>query len=359
MELWGGAQILNSENKDDKLKEYINDITMSSQNLLHIVNDILDFSKLDSGNFGVENKAFDLNLFIKQIKNMMYNLVGDKSIKLSFDIDTKLPDWIESDPVRLQQILTNLIGNAIKFTEKGSVNLTVKVNSFNHGLYDISFIVEDTGIGISRKDFSKLFNEFSQIDEGNSRNFGGTGLGLSISKKLAKLLNGDIYFESELNKGSIFTFRFSVLEASSIETDSLDDETQDSFFSDYNVLVVDDNLINMKVASKFLSAVGVNVIEAKNGVEALELLDVNQVDLIFMDCHMPVMDGYTATKNIIAKYSYRRPPIIALTASSMQEDIEKCYNAGMDDFISKPLNKEVMYNSLKKYFTKSAKVNES
>lgn len=162
-----------------------------------------------------------------------------------------------------------------------------------------------------------------------------------------------------MNKGSIFTFRFSVLEASSIETDSLDDETQDSFFSDYNVLVVDDNLINMKVASKFLSAVGVNVIEAKNGVEALELLDVNQVDLIFMDCHMPVMDGYTATKNIIAKYSYRRPPIIALTASSMQEDIEKCYNAGMDDFISKPLNKEVMYNSLKKYFTKSAKVNES
>jgi CheY-like chemotaxis protein len=476
-------------------RDYLKNVGKSAYNLLSIINDILDFSKMEAGMFTIENNVFKLNEVIEETVDMLSIKALEKNIELICNINPRFPAQFSGDEARIRQILINLIGNAIKFTEKGEIFVTVQntkpaIGKNGRKFLDLDISIKDTGIGISEEKLDTIFESFTQADSSTSRKFGGTGLGLTISKRLAELMDGRLIVESVPGNGSTFTLQLSleiideqpcvkrtpkgtlrevlviddnatncklmqgifeylhiqckicysgpealeiiknaikvnktfdlivtdhqmpgmngitlvgeirkivgagepfILMLSSLEKTMIRKEAEEigidkflskpvrinellgllsSFFEksvahgaalskipiigkfaqENKILVAEDNPMNMLLISEVLGKMGIEVIKASNGEEALAMFDLNEPDLIFMDVNMPVMDGYTATEKIRERpYPQCDVPIIALTADAMKEDKERCLQAGMNDFVSKPFRLKEIESVLKTY----------
>jgi len=340
----GLSEILMMENPREDQIELLRSIKFSGKNLLVLINDILDFSKIEEGKIKIENTPFDASQLLTNMKNTFKNKAENKNLEFNLSVSEDVPEVLIGDPHRLSQILVNLIDNAIKFTEKGKIDVNVNcLNKTNEDI-DIKFIVRDTGIGISADEQEKIFDRFEQATTDTTRKFGGSGLGLAIIRNLLRLQGTDIHVESQSGKGSefFFTLRFGINHTRDLKDKNKNDvkESQEGDSSATHILLVEDNEMNMKVAKRFLERWDYKIDTAENGLEALDKFKTSTYDLILMDLHMPEMDGWEATsaiRNIESDIS-RKIPIIALTADVMINDLDKIYAAGMDDYVTKPFN---------------------
>ena len=360
----GMASLLLDSGLTAEQQDFVETIYTSGNSLLKIINDFLDFSKIQSGNLELEEEPFDLRNCINEVLYLLAPKAREKGLKLTFLDTPKVPTRIVGDITRLRQILINLLSNAIKFTGTGSIEVSVitrKNSNINHSSAntdEIQFSVKDTGIGIPRDRVERLFKAFSQVNSSITRQYGGTGLGLAICKQLCELMGGRIWVESELSAGSTFYFTI----AASIIPEESEVRSQELFLLSppksvpissspspdshkLRILLTEDNLVNQKIALKQLKSLGYSADVAGNGKEALQLLENIPYDLILMDCQMPVLDGFETTKEIHRwqESSFAngcRPVVIAMTANAMKEDKQMCLDAGMDDYLSKPVMKE-------------------
>ena len=341
-------------------KNYMSTINESAHSLMAIINDILDFSKIESGKLELYVKKYDLSELIQQVIELVKFDSNIKKIDLQFTINNDVPKYVWTDSVRLKQILINLLGNAIKFTERGSVMLSISaIESINSNETKIRFSVKDTGIGIKKDYQEQIFNAFSQGDNSTTRRFGGTGLGLSISNQLLSLMDSKLNLQSQYGVGS--DFYFDVLLKTSNDITSEEIENTDLIITprtkldygqeNYKVLIVEDNKINMLLAKTLIKQIIPNgtVFEAINGQEAVEKFEVLNPDLILMDVQMPVMNGYEATQEIRKTPKGQHIPIIALTAGTVIGEKEKCLEMGMNDYASKPIIKEALETLISKW----------
>lgn len=353
----GVLQLLEASKLDDDQRHYLSLAKFSIQGLLHIVNDILDFSKIEAGQLQIENAPFDIAQSLHAIENQFALLCDDKGLTLQFNNELNNINVVLGDEVRFGQILSNLIGNAIKFTDTGSIEVHTKLETLHSNDIQIHCKVIDTGIGIAEDKQSTIFDVFTQEDLSTTREFGGTGLGLSISKQLCELMGGSISLESKKGEGSTFYFTVNMeyTDEALIAPILLSEQKQSTETKKLKVLVVEDNDINQIIVKQHLSQH--TTLSAKSGVEALEALSKMKVtfDVILMDCQMPQMDGFEATKRIRkgeAGDRYVDVPIIALTANAMKGDKERCVDAGMDDYLSKPFEVEDLLKKVE-YWAKS------
>ncbi|KZL92331.1 response regulator [Clostridium magnum] len=340
--------------KEDK--ENLNTAKLSGKSLLKVINDILDFSKVEAGKLSIENVHFDFHESINYIIKPHIIAANSKKINLKLMISNEVPKFLFGDSIRLKQVIDNLLSNAIKFTDKGTVKLEIELIKRINDSIEIQVSVSDTGIGILETEKKYLFQSFSQVDGSYTRKFSGTGLGLAISKQLVEKMGGSIFVESTKGAGSVFRFT-SKLKVS--EEKVYDKEAKETFVkidsTSLRVLLVEDDTVNQLVISEILKSVGHGITIANNGKEALELLQQNQYDIIFMDIEMPLMNGITATKFIREKeeLSKNHVPVIAITAHALKGDREKFLRYGMDDYISKPIDIENFYKVLNKFSSKS------
>lgn len=331
--------VLGNELKPE-VRDKIERIKQSGENLLVIINDILDFTKIEKGKLGVENISFSLEKVIDNVKAQLENIAKAKKVRLVVNRDSEVPENIKGDPVRLSQILMNLMDNAIKFTENGFVELRVKIVSIQNGDTIIQFEIEDTGIGIPTSKQESIFDSFTQASSTTTRKFGGSGLGLSICKQLVHLLGGEIWLNSQENVGSTFFFTIST-ESVQEELDNPTTNIEEFNISGTKVLLVEDNVMNRELAIHFLKEWGVEYDTANNGDLGVSKVKHNNYDLILMDLSMPVMDGYQAANKIrLLEDDKARIPILAMTANAFKNDIDKCFEVGMNDHISKPFKSE-------------------
>jgi PAS domain S-box-containing protein len=331
-------------------RDYIETIRNGGDTLLSIINDILDFSKIDSGKMDLESQPFNLKSCIEDSMELVIPMGQGKNLNMHYNIAPGFPEIIVGDPSRLRQILVNLLSNAIKFTDRGGVAIFTSGRILGDGVTEIHFAVKDTGIGIPEDKMIQLFQSFSQLDTSTTRRYGGTGLGLAICKRLAELMGGRIWAESELNKGSIFHFTIVAQTANEKQDDSRVHIRQPITSPGLKVpplriLMAEDNPINQKVALQMLKKIGYEADMAANGIEVLQALERQPYDVILMDVQMPEMDGLDAAKKIRQRWS-DGPKIIAITAYALEGDKDRCLNAGMDDYISKPLKLEELRNKL-------------
>jgi signal transduction histidine kinase len=347
----GMANILAETNLTKEQRSFLHLIQISGENLLLIINDILDFSKIETGQISLEETPFNLTAEIETVMSLMRLNAQDKHLDLKYYIDKHVKLNVIGDPLRLRQILINLINNAIKFTETGGVILEVIPTKDFENQQFLKFSVVDTGIGINYESKNKLFKEFSQADNSITRKFGGTGLGLAICKSLINLMGGKIGLESELGKGSVFWFEIPYQE-SLIETSVQKSSSELDYSHHLNILVAEDNPINQKVVIHSLSQLGYHCDLAKNGRQAVDLHLNKQYDVIFMDIQMPELDGLEATisiRNYEKNNNQTKPVIIvAATANAFNEDKQKCLNAGMNFHMSKPFRPEELKKMLVK-----------
>lgn len=348
----GMTQLLANTSLDEDQKMYVETIEKSGENLLVIINDILDFSKIESGKIELEEHSFSFIDQVKEVMNLLRTKVDTSRVNFRVEVDTKVPEHLKGDSTRVKQIMMNLIGNAIKFTEDGEIVVSLKLIEQNNQEAVIDFSVSDTGIGIEQDKIAFLFSSFSQVDSSVTRKYGGTGLGLAISKQLAERMGGAIIVKSEKEKGSSFTVRLPL--KLSTESKALDQLSSFQFNSELaqgmSILLAEDNLVNQKVASLILQGFGFQVDIANDGLEAVEMFEKKPYALIFMDIQMPIMDGISATKSILNKAGGRKVEIIAMTANAQVSDRQKCLEAGMADFVSKPIQMEALEKSLNGFF---------
>jgi len=347
--------------KADQMK-YLNAIKESSDSLLVIINDILDLSKIEIGKIDLEHIPFSMSEMIKNVHTIMQFKAEEKGLELKSDIPTNIPQVI-GDPTRLRQVIINLVGNAIKFTEKGIVTTSLKIETQQDGTnISAHFTISDTGIGIEKDKLKQVFNSFEQAYADTSRKFGGTGLGLSISKKLIKLQHGKIWVESKKGVGSQFHFTLPYAvckEKENIEVDSTTSNIENisNQLKGVRVLLAEDNAFNAVVAREELEDAieEAMVVVAENGAIAVEQISHNDFDVVLMDVQMPVMNGYEATEAIRSLGSDKsKIPIIAMTANVMKEEVELCYKVGMNDFIGKPFDTEELIQKIYKLTHKQA-----
>jgi len=359
----------NAENKSQK--NYLRKICNSSESLLGIINDILDTSKMEANKLNIEKIPFNVHLVVEQIYDLMRIKAEQKNIVLLCNISQDLPHQVIGDSLRLGQVLTNLVSNAIKFTSEGKIIISVTHSTMDSvaaldkkipdpkDTINLHFEVSDTGIGMTSAEIKDIFETFSQADASTTRKYGGTGLGLSICKNLIGQMGGEISVKSIKNKGS--TFSFNLLFPTFI-SESLKQTTESIVELDYipppelleklstaKILLVDDSEINRELTREVLSSWGLSVSMANNGQESIDKLKNNSFDLVLMDVQMPVMDGYDATKIIRKQLQLNSMPIIAMTAHAMHGDREKMISIGMDDYISKPFKLESFFNILDRW----------
>lgn len=333
----GMTSLLESTKLDFRQREYVETIQKSGSSLMVLINDILDFSKTESGNTKLEPVPTDLRDSVTEVVDLLRPHCANKGITMSMSIAQEVPNTLLIDEARLKQVLLNLIGNAIKFTQKGSVKIKVRLKKSLEKVAEVCFEIEDSGIGIPKEKLHLLFQSFSQIDSTNSRKFGGTGLGLAISKQIVELMGGNINVESQIGVGSKFCFTINgeiteeALGSNSLGTDSWNPEE----LLPYTILIAEDNFVNQKVLEYMLQTLGLKAELASNGVEVIEMMKTSKFDIIFMDVQMPEMDGLEASSLIRKDYG-DTPFIVAMTANSSAADKEKCLNSGMNHFISKP-----------------------
>lgn len=352
----GMTELLTENNINEEQKECIDVIKLSADSLLSIINDILDFSKIESGKIIFEKDPFELEKLIEGIVQTLHFTINKKSISLNYSIAPNVPAIIIGDVVKLRQILLNLCGNAVKFTQQGRIGIDVELSEQNDDNYSILFTVSDTGIGIPEDKLQVIFESFMQATGDTTRRYGGTGLGLTITKQLIELQGGSISVKSKQNEGSQFSFMLTFKKA--MENELIPDETDKPYvyrgLEGIKVLLAEDNPMNKILAKKILSKWNLEYDIAENGKIAIEKLAQTYYDIILMDMHMPEMDGYEAAKYIRKEMQPPQSltPIIAVTANAIVGEEEKCLAAGMDDYISKPLNKKKLYQKMLKLLIK-------
>ena len=342
--------LMDEEPRNDQM-EYLDTLQFSGTNLIALINDILDFSKIEAGKLTLEQAELDLESLVKSITASTAIKGNDKGIEVKYSYDPELADLYIGDSVRLGQVLTNLMGNAVKFTEAGYVELQVAPVGENK----LRFSVKDTGIGIPKDKQKQIFEAFSQAADDTTRKFGGTGLGLSISRRLVELMGGELQIESEPGEGSVFFFEIELPKSDTPKkTQSKKAESGKLSFGSLagtRVLVAEDNKINQMVVRKFLEKWDLDITIVNNGQEAVEAWENQQFDLILMDVNMPVLNGTGATGVIREREleSQKHIPILAFTASVVEDEIKAIYDAGMDDWVGKPFEPSVLYQKIRKY----------
>lgn len=357
------SEILLKTALDAEQNKYLSAIKKSADNLLVIINDILDLSKIEAQKMTFENIRFNLKETVNMVYEMFKSKAVEKNIEFKINIDDSLPVFLSGDQVRLNQILNNLSGNAIKFTDKGVVQLEVMPEEINEKYCLINFRISDTGIGIPQHKLNSIFNSFTQAGDEITRKYGGTGLGLSICKKLVELQGGRISVESKINEGSVFTFSLSFENISGEITTKTGEEASNEYCSDkpIRILVVDDNDINRLVISSIAKDWGFILENAADGSQAIDKLSENNYDLVLMDIEMPGMNGYETTRHIRKNLpaSKCNIPILAMTAHANTEEKEKCFNADMNDYISKPFETEEFKNKIIALLNSGGRQNEN
>lgn len=345
---------------NDEQRNYVAKAHFSAQNLLRIIDDILDFSKIDAGKLEMEDVDFQLKDVIHNMVNTININAEEKGINLSVEIDRDVPRLLVGDPHRLSQVLINLGGNAVKFCgEGGTVSLKVSVKKSDETWVVLLFSVQDTGIGLSASQQEKLFQPFTQADGSITRRYGGTGLGLVISKKIVQMMAGRIWVESTKDVGAIFHFTArlgrqshqpeSINSSNAIMKKNLRQAIEK--INGSKILLVEDNEINQELVKEFLTRNNIKVQTADNGQQALDMLAGQEFDGVLMDCQMPVMDGYEATRKIRAQEKFRNLPVIAITANAMVGDREKALDVGMNDHIAKPIDPDNMFMTMAKWIS--------
>jgi signal transduction histidine kinase/CheY-like chemotaxis protein len=347
----GLIYIMEKENSLESFHENIEVLKHSAQNLFLLINNILDFSKIEAGKVDIEKIPFNLVDLVKQIARSLEARASENLNAIEVKVD---PDFIPnliSDPLRINQVITNLISNAIKFTQDGKITIKLHQIAVHEKISSFKIEVIDTGIGIDKDKFQSIFQKFSQAETKTSRQFGGTGLGLVITKKLLNLLGSDIQFDSELGKGSNFFFILHLPVDSklvSVNTNNLQEDYKEENLKGLRVLLVEDNMINTKIAQKIMSQWDVEVECAENGLVGVEKFNTNSYDVILMDLSMPVMDGYDATIEI--RKTDKLIPIIALTASASFGYLDRALQIGINEYIIKPFNPKELNMKLRKYY---------
>ena len=338
----GLSKLLQKTPLNNDQQELVNIIITSGENLFQIVNDILDFSKIESGQIQLENIDFDINSLLKNVYQLMKFRADEKGVSFKYSIAPEIPLMLNGDPLRISQIVMNLVNNAIKFTHQGFVEIHVELVDKIGDSVRILFRINDSGIGITDEGMLMLFKEFSQSDSSTSRKYGGTGLGLAISKNLVSLMGGEIGVKSQIHEGSEFWFRLQLREAKNEVTDA--NSKPEPIPKKLKILLAEDNIINQLVAKLTLKQYGLDCDVSNNGQEAYELYLKSNYDLVLMDMQMPEVDGLQATAMIRAfeKENTKRNQvyIVALTANAMAEDKQRCLLAGMNNFMSKPFTEK-------------------
>ena len=335
-------------------RDCVETIRKSGEALLAVVDDILDFSKIEAGHLELECEEFEITEAIDSAIEIVKSEAVRKSNRLVVNIDAQVPRVVRGDLIRLRQILLNLLSNAVKFTNRGKVELRAELLHQNSHEVKLRFTVSDTGVGITSEQQAKLFRPFTQAHASTTRQFGGTGLGLAISRRLAEMMNGSIGVRSSPGRGSEFWFSIGVLASARVPAireqtpvKRVDNKHERSGF---HILLVEDNTINQKVAQMMIKDLGYRVDVANNGVEALKSFGGRKYDLILMDCLMPEMDGFEATRRIRASGTAgMRTPIIAMTANAFAQDREECLACGMTDYLSKPVRQQELKEKLEQW----------
>ncbi len=357
----GMTHLLSETNLDVEQREYVDTVDESSALLLGVINDILDFSKIEAGKLEIVAEVFSPRKIINSMMKALLVRAQQKGLDMSWHVDAAIPERLIGDGLRLQQVLINLVGNAIKFTSQGSVQIKVHcaAATADTDLVQLTFEVTDTGIGIPADVQKKIFCPFDQADTSTTRKYGGTGLGLSISTQLVELMGGQIMVQSESNCGSMFYFVLPFPVDSGVPTESptvamvVDKLTEtvtppETTTSGRRILLSEDNRVNQRFATRILEKGGYVVVPAVTGREVVDIFMTQQIDVILMDIQMPEMDGFEATRLIREheKTTGQHIPIIATTAHAMQGDRQRCLDGGMDDYVSKPINQELLFSKL-------------
>ena len=351
----GMVHLLRGTKLSEEQKEFTDTLDFSANHLLELINMVLDYSKIEAGKLELEKIPFDLKGDITKLVKLFEYKITEKGLKLILDYRVDAAYYLIGDPLRLQQIFLNLLSNAIKFTHNGIITLSVIPILVRKEEIYILFEVKDTGIGIAAEDIDKLFEAFNQVSTSISRQFGGTGLGLTISNELIRLMGGELRVQSEPGKGSIFSFELRFKKGEQIKNRQIEPEKEERDADSLKVLLAEDNIINQKIISKMLEKYHVVIDIVGNGAEAVRHYDSNNYDLVLMDLQMPEMDGFEATTIIrrSEKYIHNHTPIVAFSANAYEDDRKKAIDAGVDDFLSKPIKPEELYGIIAKYSIKS------
>ena len=347
----GLIYIMEKENTLKSFHENLEVLKYSAQNLYMLINDILDFNRIEAGKVELEKNPFDFKELVVHIAQSLQIKATENLNKIEVIIDDDFTPYLISDPLRIGQIITNLVSNAIKFTKNGLIQIKVDQIEKKENISVFKVQVIDNGIGIDTEKFKSIFQKFEQAEVKTTRQFGGTGLGLAITKKLLRLLNSNIHLESELGVGSNFSFILELpyfLTDLELKNNLVQHDYEEENLQGLKILLVEDNLINTKIAEKILKQWNVEVDTAENGLVAVEKFKVNNYDIILMDLSMPVMDGYEATA--IIRSLNASIPIIALTASSSYSYLEKALQIGVNDYIIKPFNPKELNMKMRRYF---------
>ena len=341
----GFTNLLKRTDVNPLQREYIQNIHSSGENLLALVNDILDLSKLEAGMMHLEETRFSLRSMVSSVGAMFIEKIKEKALHFDVHIDKDVPDILSGDAVRLTQILVNLVSNAVKFTDKGSVDVRVQLLSQTENTVRLRLCVRDTGIGIAGEKQTTVFERFHQAEPETTRRFGGTGLGLSIVKQLVKMQGGTIYLKSELNKGSEFIVEltYKLPDVEQMYFEALAEQEEQVPLQKIKILIAEDNLMNQHLVRHLMKSWSMEHTIVNTGQEAVEALKKNAYSIVLMDIQMPDMDGYTAT-SVIRNELKLDIPIIAMTAHAMVGEKEKCLQLGMHDYVSKPIKETVLYN---------------
>jgi len=355
----GFSELLSSLVTDKKQKSYLESIQIAGRSLLQLINDILDLSKIEAGKLEIQYEPVNPHIIFNEIKQIFHMKISEKKLDFIIDVDVDIPNAIMMDEIRLRHILFNLVGNAVKFTEKGYIKLAARKRhkKKDHSKLDLIISVEDTGIGIPQDQTSQIFESFRQQEGQSSKKYGGTGLGLAITKRLIEMMNGEITVDSTPGKGSIFEITLQEVEVSSVDvTAAIPEMSFDAShvsFERAQVMVVDDIESNRKLIKESLSRTGLDILEAENGQQAVVLAEEFFPDVILMDIRMPVMDGYEATKMLKVNPGTSDIPIIARTASVGMEEPKKIKRSGFDGYLPKPVNMHDLFNELFHYLNHS------
>jgi CheY-like chemotaxis protein/HPt (histidine-containing phosphotransfer) domain-containing protein len=361
----GYSELLLDTQLKDEQRDFLSKINRSANSLLKIINDILDLSKIEAGKLELEIIPFDLKQTLHDLIELHEFRARSKGISLQLLFDDLLPACFMGDSLRLGQVINNLISNAIKFSQTGIIQISVSSVKCENEIYTLKISIRDEGIGMSEKQLNKLFKTFSQADSSTTRKFGGTGLGLAISQKIIKTMGSQIKVNSQLNHGSTFWFLLDLKTFIDKQNQSCKNNLNDvqrpsqtltekiyklkTTYSPIRVLLADDNSLNLEVATENLKKVNARVILANNGLEAVEKLRENDIDIVFMDLQMPLMSGYEAARTIRQTTGFSNLPIIALSADAIQGVKEDCLAAGMNDYLSKPFHLDDLINILLKW----------
>jgi len=345
----GMMELLKETGLDNKQLDYVNVAENSGNIMLVIINDILDLSKVESGKLVIEEERFNLKETISDLISLFEKELKDNNVNLLVSIDPAIPNYLLGGQTRFSQVLINLLGNAKKFTSSGEIRLTLTLNNLIDDDVDLFVSVKDSGIGIAESSLEKIFDSFEQAEVNTARHYGGTGLGLTLCKKLIKMMGGDIHVKSTLGEGSEFYFNVKMKKVLD-EGNKIHLRRSTDYSFNANVLVVEDNEVNQMVATGMLKNIGCKTSIAENGQAGLEAIQKNNFDIVLMDINMPVLNGCDATKiHRKIESEKRHLPIVALTANILAEDVQAYYDAGMDDYISKPFSADMLRNILSKW----------